>query len=538
MDPSELNAESLLAEASAALEAGDAAAAIELLRGAIEADPHNALYRFQLGNVLAHEGRSAEADALYREAYRLDANIANFPLRVGLECAQAGMLEQAASCLELALSFDRNNAEALICLGDVLRRQGRESEAIRMLETARNLAPDSPDAWLNLGVALEQADRFNEAGAALQTALRLRPGNPIAWNNLGMVLKQLGRLPEALAVMNELVKFAPGFAEARFNRAMLLLLTGDFEQGWTEYEWRRKNPIPEGRGLRERLHSGLPLQDQTVLLHAEQGLGDLIQFVRYAAWLHARGAKVLVECRPGTHELIRTVPGVAGVTTAGTFPEFDWNARLLSLPALIHPGGGALPAPAPYMQADAQRVAHWEERLDRDGRLRVGLVWAGNPEHANDRRRSMPLSELRPILSHPNVAVYSLQTGPAAAEFRAQDGESSRDWGVESLSETAAMMMCLDLVITVDTMPAHLAGALGKPVWTLLSFSADWRWGVDREDTPWYPTMRLLRQPHLGDYRSVVQRVADELRDLRPSDATGVKQAREARPWQLGLRGD
>ena len=385
-----------------------------------------------------------------------------------------------------------------------------------MLERAASLAPDSADALLNLGIALEQADRLDEAVAALEGSLRLRPSDPRALNNLGMVWKQLGRPREALRLMSEAVRLAPAFAEARFNRAMLLLLAGDFEQGWSEYEWRPKRSLTGGRGLREHLQSGLPLEGQRVLLHAEQGLGDLIQFVRYAAWLDARGAKVIVDCPAAAHDLIRTVPGVSGVTPTGTLPEFDLNAHLLSLPGLIHPHGAALAANAPYLRADPDRVEHWKKRLDGDGRLCVGLVWAGNPAHMNDRRRSIALAELRPILTHPNAAVYSLQMGPGAAGFRAQGGDPGRDWGVPSLSETAAMIMCLDLVISVDTMPAHLAGALGRPVWTLLGFAPDWRWGLACEATPWYPSMRLFRQPRPGDWKSVVQRAARELDRLEP----------------------
>jgi tetratricopeptide (TPR) repeat protein len=507
MTPPDLSAETLLAQASAALEAGDSPTAIDLLRGAIRSDPANAVYHFQLGNVFAHEDRQAEADEQYREAFRLDPKIVEFPLGVGVECARSGMLQEAEGCLRLALSFDHHNPTALIHLGDVLRRQGREGEAIPLLEAARNLAPNSADAWLNLGIALQQADRLADASAAFEAALRVAPANPLAMNALAMTRKQMGETAEALALMEEVVRAAPNFAEGRLNRAMLLLLAGDFARGWSEYEWRPKAPLVGGRGLREHLQAGLPTAGKTVLLHAEQGLGDLIQFVRYAGWLHERGARVIVECRAHAHELIRRASGVAGVIAPGEIAEFDLEAHLLSLPGIVHPHEDALRAEVPYLHADPGRVATRKDRPGRDGRPRVGLVWAGNPDRADGRRRSIPFAALRPILDLPNVDVYSLQLGPAAAEFNRAD----REWGVADLAETAAMIMCLDLIISVDTMAAHLAGALGRPVWTLLPAAPDWRWGLEREDTPWYPTMRLFRQSRPGDYSSVVQRVVEVL---------------------------
>ena len=498
----------IFAEASAAMEAGDTSAAIGVLRQAVAADPGNALCHFQLGSILLNEGRRDEAVAHFRQAHRLDPNIADFPLRIGMECAREGMLDEAESSLTLALSFAPDNPVALGCLGDVLRRRGRIDEGVRMLEAARRLAPESVDVLLNLGTALQQErDRTVEAIAVFEEALRLNPLDPRVLNNLGMALKQSGRFAEAVSSLNRAVRAAPGFAEARLNRAMLLLLIGHFEEGWLEYESRPKHPVPQGRDLASHLRAGLPVENRTILLHAEQGLGDLIQFVRYAKWLSAQGARVLVECPPSAHELIASVPGVAGVVATGELPAaVDLNLHLLSLPGLVHPRRGVLDAGESYMHADPGAIKHWVEKLGprRDCRLRAGIVWTGNPAHPNNGLRSIPPAELKPLMQHPRLEVYSLQAGSGAEEAVSPE----RNWGNANLAETAAMMMALDLVITVDTMPAHLAGALGRPVWTLLGFSPDWRWGIEGVTTPWYPSMRLFRQTSPGNFKSVVERVA------------------------------
>ena len=509
MTPSD-PAHDIFAAASAALEEGDTEAAIARLQQVLVADPGNALCHFQLGSILLDVGRREQALAHFQEAHRLDPKIAEFPLRVGIECAREGMLDEAESSLKLALSFGYDNPAALACLGDVFLRQGKLDEGLRLLEGARRLAPEAIDVLSNLGIALQAKGRIEEAIAVLEEALRLSPSHTHVLNNLAMILKQSGRFDEALSRLNKVVQLAPGFVEARMNRAMLLLLNGHFEEGWREYEARPKYPVPEGRDLASHLRAGLPLGNRTVLLHAEQGLGDLIQFVRYAKWLADRGAKVLVECPASAHELIRSVPGVAGVVATGALPAgFDLNLRLLSLPGLVHPQAGFLAVSEPYLQVDPARVEHWATRLGprRDGRVRAGIVWSGSPAHPNNKQRSIPLAALRPLLEHPRLEAYSLQAGANPGELVSP----GRDWGRENLTETAAMMMALDLVITVDTMPAHLAGALGRPVWTMLGFSPDWRWGHRGDTTPWYPSMKLFRQPTPGDFASVVERVARAL---------------------------
>ncbi len=491
--PPHADEQAVLASALAYYEAGDFANAIALLRDAIRHDPNRAMYHFQLGNLYLQAQDPAQAEASFREAVRLDPKIPDVPLRMGIECARNGLLDEAENCLRLTLGFGRENAAALACLGDVLRRQGRVAEALELLQSA----PESCDVLLNLGIALYDADRLEESAEALEKARRLNPADARVLNNLGATLKQLGRLEESLRYLDDAVRLAPDFAEARLNRAMLLLLMGQFEQGWVEYESRPK------RALIKPCRAG-PFAGKTILLLVEQGLGDLIQFVRYAAWLEQRGAKVLVECPKSMHELIRSAPGVASVTA----DNFDLDAHLLSMAGLAHPREGFLHCDVPYLSPDPQRVEFWKQRFPDDGRIRVGLVWAGSASNANDRRRSLPAAELEPIVKHPNVAAYSLQVG---ALLPREWNVPRLETGAPSPAETAAMMMCLDLIISVDTMPAHLAGALGRPAWVLLPFVPDWRWGMNGHRTPWYPTMRLFRQSQPGDWKGVIASVIRKL---------------------------
>ena len=490
--------------------AGNTDAVVAALQHLIRAEPGSALHHFHLGNLYWEGERFADADACFRKAYELDPAIANLPLQSGLEAARSGLLEEAHGLLQLARAFRPEHPSTLASLGDVQRRLGRLSEAIELLARAARLEPANPEILLDLGIALYQAGRLEEARKALDTSCRLAPSDARAWNNLATVLKQQGRLDDALRYFDQAVRLAPDFAEAHFNRATALLQSGDFLRGWSEYEWRPQSaPV---RPLADFLRAGGALEGKTVLLRAEQGIGDLIQFVRYAAWLAQRGARVLVECPESAVELIGTARGVAGAVPFGHLPEFNFDANLLSLPGIIHPAEGPPPCEIPYLFPNRRSIETWVARITRS-RLRVGVAWAGNPAHPNDRLRSMPPLEFLPILRHPAVAAYSLQFNP-------RSGDLSLLPNIEvlplpaNLVDSAAVMMSLDLVITVDTMLAHLAGALGKPVWVLLAYMPDWRWMLGRNDTPWYPTMRLCRQTRPGDWSGVIQRVVAALEEF------------------------
>ena len=352
-----------------------------------------------------------------------------------------------------------------------------------------------------------------EALACFEQALAIDEHYAEAHSNRGVALQGQGRFPEALAAYQRAIQLQPEGAEPRYNRSMLLLLLGDLPQGWAEYEWRwrRREMRPLVRNLPRPLWDGGDLGGQTLFLHAEQGLGDTLQFIRYLPQVLQRNGQVIVECQAELKSLLwQSGPAVQWMEAGEPLPAFDWHCPLLSLPRVLGTTLSSLPRPIPYLQAQAEAVQHWRERLAAESRGgKVGLVWAGRPQHKNDRHRSLNLSALTPLGSVPNTSFYSLQKGPAAQQAQSPPGGMRLIDHTEELkdfADTAALVANLDLVISVDTAVVHLAGAMGKEVWVLLPFVPDWRWLLEREDSPWYPSLRLFRQPALGDWDSVIGR--------------------------------
>jgi hypothetical protein len=322
--------------------------------------------------------------------------------------------------------------------------------------------------------------------------------------NLAIVRKNEGRVDEAERLVEEALHREPDFAAAHVNRAHLLLLAGRLEEGWAEYEWRPQKSLPPAR----RLTGDTAWAGKKVLLHQEQGAGDLIQFIRYAALL--KGAAVTVSCNERFIPLMRGAKGVSdAVSWNGPLPESDVEANVLSLPRIM--GADFRKIAVPYLEVDPDRVRAWRDRLKGETRMRVGLVWGGNPANPLERRRGIPLARMCPILRMENVAFYSLQQAPQRADLAGIAGVEDLATECEQVTEEAAAMINLDLIISTDTMPAHLAGALGRPVWVLLHYVPDWRWMRHREDSPWYPSMRLFRQKRPGDWEELAGRVAREL---------------------------
>jgi hypothetical protein len=334
-----------------------------------------------------------------------------------------------------------------------------------------------------------------------------------------------GELDEALSVCQRAIQLRPDHAGAHWNKSLVLLLKGDFAQGWAEYEWRwqskdfrsprRDFPQPQWRGEDP---SG-----RTILLHAEQGFGDTIQFIRYAPLLAGRGARVIVECQPELQRLLGGVEGIQHLTARGEpLPPFDLHTPLLSLPLAWGTRVKTIPGNVPYIKPDPALVGAWRGRLAGDSALKVGLVWAGSPIRKDDRYRSLPLSSLAPLAGVKGVSFYSLQKGKATEQAQnPPPGMNLIDMTeeIKDFADTAALISHLDLVITVDTAVAHLAGAMAKRVWTMLEFVPAWRWLLNREDSPWYPTMRLFRQPAIRDWATVIRRVAGELQNFCSSGA-------------------
>jgi Tfp pilus assembly protein PilF len=431
-------------------------------------------------------------------------------------------VDEAIACYEQALQIRPDNAEAHNNLGAALMRQEKRDRAIHCYMKAIRLKPDYADVFSNLAIALREQGRLDEASVCCQHALRLKPEHVEAQNNLGSVLMEQGRLHESLSCFEQVLRQQPGHVEAHFNRALLWLLQGNWDEGWREYEWRRQAKSSPPCSFKQPRWEGEPLDGRTLLLVGEQGLGDTLQFIRYVPLLKQRGATVIVSCQKTLVPLLTSFPGIDRLVAAGSeLPVFDCHASLLCLPRIFHTTPDTLPAEVPYVSAAAGLLHHWRRELDRIPGFKIGIAWQGNATFKRDRGRSIPLVHFEPLARLPGVKLLSLQKGFGSEQALAvSDRIPMIDFGARlddasgTFMDTAAIMNSLDLVITSDTAIAHLAGALGVPVWTALSLVPDWRWLLGREDSPWYPTMRLFRQTQLGGWPEVFERIVGELKKL------------------------
>jgi tetratricopeptide (TPR) repeat protein len=505
----------LLKEAVHHHQSGDYRAAESLYRRVLAAAPDNADALHLLGVALRQLKQHEDAEQYIRRAIAARPETAQYHASFGNLHKDRARYEEAAASYREALRLKPDYAEVHYNLGTTLHHLNRMDEALAHFREATRHNPSFAEAWYNLGNVLQDREAFGEARACYERAIELKPGDVRAHSNLGTVHIQEGRLPAAIAAFEGAIAVDGDSADAHWNLSLALLLTGDFRRGWHEYEWRWKTV--DGRKLERRFprprFTGQDPQGCRILLHAEQGFGDAIQFVRYAAPLAARGATIIIESRPETARLFGRAAGVSQVVTSGSaLPEFDLHSPLLSLPGALGTTLETVPRSVPYLSAEPGLMDHWRQRV-RAGPpgLRVGLAWAGRPEHPHDRFRSIALDSLAPLLAVPDVAWYSLQKSAPGARFPATARAVDPTMELQDFADTAALVSALDLVICVDTSVAHLAGALGKPVWVLLACAPDWRWLLSREDSPWYPTMRLFRQDPSRDWRRVIERVAAAL---------------------------
>jgi TPR repeat/Tetratricopeptide repeat len=431
---------------------------------------------------------------------------------------QAGRLGQAEALYRQILAQQPNHPQALLYLGLVAHQVGQRPSAIRLMRQAIALKPDWPEGWTNLGVALRDDGQYDEAIDAYRQALVLSPDRPHVYYNLGVALKESGKLDEAVAAYRQAVLLKSDLIDAHYGIALSQLLQGDFAQGWHGYElrWMCTNFTSPRRKFWQPKWDGSDLAGKTILLHSEQGFGDTIQFIRYVPMVAERGGKVILVCPPELRRLLKDFSGVSQlVTWDESLPSFDLHCPLLSLPLAFGTLLETVPNSVPYITPDAREVQRWREKLASDPqRLKVGLVWAGGP---HPKGRSMSLAAFSPLSAIPGVSFYSLQTGDAAKEAdNPPDGLKLINDANElkDFADTAALIANLDLVISIDTAAAHLAGAMAKPVFNLLQFAADFRWLLDRQDSPWYPTMRMFRQSKLGDWDSIIQQVTTALKTL------------------------
>jgi Tfp pilus assembly protein PilF len=422
----------------------------------------------------------------------------------------------AEQCFRSALQTQPTLAIACYHLGLLLKDQQRLDEAEQNLRRALELNPRHADAHHAMGNVLQMANRLTDAEASYRQALALQPGHADACNGLGPVLVNQGRLDEAAQVFHHLLQIRPDDADGHFSLGMIHLVQGNFAEGWAHYEHRRQ--LGAATDLRPDLRypewRGEPLAGRRLLLMGEQGMGDQIQFIRYARMLRDQGACVDALVSPGLAELIKTAAGIERVFAAlSTTEEYDYWTLMLSVPGRVGTDLSSIPCDTRYLQADPSLVAQWREHVEplAAGRRKIGLVWAGNALHRNDRFRSMRLEMLAPLAGIPDIAWFSLQKGPAEADTHAGLPLHPLGPRLRDFSDTAAAIENMDLVISVDTSVVHLAGALGKPVWVLLPANPDWRWLLERRDSPWYPSARLFRQSRLGDWRGVVEQVCAAL---------------------------
>lgn len=429
-------------------------------------------------------------------------------LRQGVALHRAGFVERALECYRNALVVDPAFTEALLNIGSALHDLGSTEDALSTYDTALELNPDWGEALYNRGNVLMSLDRYYEAIESYRRCIELLPGHVEALVTMGTALEALGRYDDALPLYELALTRRPDSAEAHWNRGLALLRKGEFREGWREFEWRwrKKGYTTTQRSWDCPQWDGRVLNGESILVHAEQAFGDTLQFLRYIPLVAARGATVVVECPEPLVPLVRLVAGVTStVSSASCSRAYDYQVPLLSLPLLFETTVDTIPAAVPYLVPPGERVQHWRRRMPEEPSYKVGLVWAGRK--TPDPHRTCGFKALWLLAAVQGVTYYSLQLGedevagsdlPLGMRFRDLTDE------IGDFADTAALVECLDLVITIDTAVAHLAGGMGKPTFVLLPFAADWRWMVDREDSPWYPSMRLFRQKQPYDWQSVM----------------------------------
>jgi tetratricopeptide (TPR) repeat protein len=493
---------------------GDFEAGIKLIGKALAINAAAPHFHNNIG--VAYRGLKRFDKALhhFRRAAALKPDYAEAHHNIGATYQDLGKIAEAEAALQQAIALKPEYAKAHYSLGFIRQMQKRWDEAAAQYRRALSFNPRYVEALNNLGLVLKEQGLADDAVAYHQQALALSPDYAPAHYNLGIAYEELGRLDDALESYGRAQALTPDNADAHWNEALLRLLRGEYAPGWAKYDWRLKRSRTAPPRPELPLWQGEDLAGKTILLQAEQGYGDTVQFVRYAAPLKARGARVIVACQAGLPRLIATAEGVDEVIGwDAPAPGADVYVPLLSLPGLFGTTLDTVPASTPYLRAQPELVEGWRGRLKSPG-LNVGLVWRGNPGNSINHKKSIPLDALGPLLDVPGVNWYAIQADATDEDLEALLGHGPIEACGPELSDwadTAALVSALDVVVSVDTGVAHLAGALGRELWVPLSHIPDWRWLLDRPDSPWYPSARLFRQPVFGDWRDVIARMCAEL---------------------------
>ncbi len=542
-------------------------------RKAVALDPADASGRRILASVLTSRGRYPEAQAEFDVALRLNPKDRLAWDQLGFCCESSGMLEHAVHCHTRAVQLEPNSIHSLFNLARLLVSRGRYSEALPWFDQLARLQPATIETQGLIARCLEGLNRFDEAIGMCRSILDRDPMNLAAHGVIGNARIQSGKFAEAEAGLREAMRLVPSsnfnqilaacvardgrflqgldeindalaktpdYPVAEFSKALILMFLGRLEEAWPHFETRWKHPQMDAWRHRtdKPVWDGSPLDGRRILLYAEQGLGDTIHFARYATLVAERGGRVILEVQRGLNDLLKSVAGVERVIVRGEpVGEYDTLAPLLSLPGIFHTSLATIPATVPYVSVAPEKLKQWRQIIgDANGKLKVGIAWMGGDFQRENHLRSTTLSTFAPLAAVPGVRFYSIQKGPSARQAAQPPAGMELvdlDASIKDFSDTAAAIAHLDLVISVDTCVVHLAGALAKPVWNLLARNIGHMWMADREDSPWYPTMRLFRQPVLGDWESVMRRVADEVsgvnnrrcRDAEPNAFKSVERS-------------
>lgn len=497
--------------------------AVQLIGKALRLNPKSHAAHNNMGNALKLLKRYTDAIAKYDKAISLNRNYADAYFNRANTLQEVGRLEDALKSYDKATTLKTDFAEAYSNRGNTLQKLKRFDEALNNYAKAIDIRPAYFTAINNKGVVLQRLGFFDEALESFDLALKIHPDYAEALNNRGSTLQQLHRFDEAIFCYNKASALDPQYAQAYWNESTCRLLMGDYKTGWEKFEWRwltddqkdlkRDFSFPLWLGVED-------IANKTILLHAEQGLGDTIQFCRYASAVAAKGARVILEVPRALKSLLKTLPGPSLVVTKDEkIPDCDYHCPLLSLPLAFKTDLSNIPVDIPYFSVENGRIERWQQSLGQsNGKLRIGLAWSGSPSHKNDHNRSMPLSSIMAPLQALDAELFSLQKEVRAEDTAAMtQGSRIRNFADElhDFSDTAALISMMDVIVSVDTSVAHLAGALGKPLFVLLAHIPDWRWLLNRNDSPWYPTAQLLRQPERGDWHSVCQKLALGLQRLK-----------------------
>ncbi len=486
--------------------------ATSMIRRAIAVNPRQPYYHSNLGNALCAQGKLDEALPCFERALTIDPNHVEARFNLGNVLREQKKYDQAVASYQRALAVKPGYINAMCNLGIVYGLQNKLDLAAATYEHALTLAPDRTDLICNLADVFHTQGKPTQAVLLFERALALKPDQYKACNCLCNACFDLGDLARSIAWNQRTLAIAPDYGEALMNKSLLELLQGDYASGWRDYEVRWK--VYKPRLFARPLWSGQPLDGACILLHAEQGLGDSLQFLRYVPKVIEAGGAVVLDVPVNLHRIAALIPGITLVNSNDPLPPFDFHAPFLSLPLAFGTTLETIPKQIPYLSVPTEALQKAATLSWPASGLRVGLAWSGNPNHPKNRLRSIPLALLAPLFKLDGVHFCSLQMGPAAEDLKTVQA-SITDLAPHTgdMADTAAQIAQMDLIISVDTSITHLAGALGKPLWVLLTRLPDWRWLLDREDSPWYPTARLFRQTNSGDWIPVVERLRTALEE-------------------------